>query len=755
MTLRILISLLFGAMLSACGGVDEGIPPITSGGTTASCIQDTWSRNIPGIGGGSVELTYEFLEDGTYIQRSYVDNISTADYISGSPNTNLDIDVLPGLSIDLGAMLNILGPFYSEGYFYTQGTWVLEESSGIITSTLPKNEFGHSIWSASSAKRDFDRNNPTPSQVASNTIDQYAYCKGDRLVVGAFYKEDDSNIAGLWDNLNSEFYVAEDYVGATQRFRSEDGEVYAKKPFAMTLLSDGYALRQCAQEGEMRGGNNASFYKVTSDNKITPTGGLLPPKVDVYTDYYEMLSDAYYYRLDSGLLSRVDINSGDVTELLELDKDTKVRTKARITGGIVVSTYKVGDSNDTLLLISDNSNDVLQVTLERGVFSGPWSDGELVLLANNDTGLIHKVDLMTGSLTAIPFEGAPAIDASMTSVSLVNEQLIVSSKSGDLHQFWTYSQSTQALELLASVSDTGSGYASIIAGDGGFDVFIKSGYRNESLGRIVHLSEADGYAATSDVSLNFIKFEPKGAATSKYFIFNSNGAGSYQLSLLDVVTQEISVISPSGVQVSNSFTTNSDGSRVIYMIGGLVTSEAGQVVVIDIAENGTVSHQIIDAGRSGQYASAHSGDVSAFYVQDYSDEGDSRSRLFAATGTGADMTLVTDEYTFGSSSSANGDDFIVNEQHLLAPAGDEYSAHELMLYNKSSQEFDFWDLNKVPDVSSSPRLLGTIGGETLISAWNLENSCYEPEGLLKFEGHYLWYENNYQGFAGVQWFTRN
>lgn len=737
----------------ACGGVDEdpgdGNPDLSS---ISSCMQDSWTRTIPGNNGGSIQLTYEFLENGTYIQRSNVDNISTAEYFGGIRNTNLDLDVLPGLSIDLGTALGILGPFYTEGYFYTEGSWEVEESSGVITTTLPKNAFGHSIWSASSAKRDFDRE--TSSQMTSKTIEQYVYCKSDRLVVGAFYKEDDSDIAGLWDNLDTEFYVSDDYVGASQRFRAEDGDIYASNSFAMELQSEGYALRRCSAGGEIRGGNNASFYKVTSDNTIVPTGGLLPAKVDVNKDYYEMLSDAFYYRLDVGLLSRVNTNNGDVTELLNLDEGIKARTHVKVQGGVVAVVYKVGDEYDTLFYISDTSDEVVQLRLERGVFSGPWSDGELVFLSNRETGAIHQLDFNTGALVVVPFDGAPTVSASGTNVFLVEGELIVRSISGDLHQYWTYSDTAQQLELLGAVSDVGGSYSKIFAGDGGFDVVITRSSSSTLPGRIVHLSEADDYAQTAEVSLEAESIEPKGDGSSRFFVLKTDSSGDYQLYLMDVFTNDMTLVSQPGNKANRIFTKNDDGSRVIYALGGWFDSEPGQMVVINITDAGLVSRQVIDTGRSTDEDSAHLGDASAFYVTAYTEEGDSYGRLFSASGSGAPMTLVTDELTFRDRSAGNGYDFIVSDHHLLAQARDEYSARELMLFNQLTQEFEFHDLNTVPDVSSSPRLLGTIGGETLISAWNLENSCHTPEGLLKFEENYLWYESDIRGFPGTQWFER-
>ncbi|MEK9766317.1 MAG: hypothetical protein VW274_07540, partial [Thalassolituus sp.] len=66
-------------LASGCGGVDPDPDPGTDPDltTTTACMQDSWTRVNDGSGGGKVELTYEILEDGTLIQRSYVDNIST------------------------------------------------------------------------------------------------------------------------------------------------------------------------------------------------------------------------------------------------------------------------------------------------------------------------------------------------------------------------------------------------------------------------------------------------------------------------------------------------------------------------------------------------------------------------------------------------------------------------------------------------------------------------------------------------------
>ena len=112
------------------------------------------------------------------------------------------------------------------------------------------------------------------------------------------------------------------------------------------------------------------------------------------------------------------------------------------------------------------------------------------------------------------------------------------------------------------------------------------------------------------------------------------------------------------------------------------------------------------------------------------------------------------EYTYGVNGAAFADEFLVTDAHFMTQARTVLSNRELLIYNPANEEFDFVDLNPIPDVSSAPKLHGSMGSKTLISAWDADNTCFDAKGSLKFEEGYLWYEIDGRGLAGGQWFYR-
>lgn len=755
MTYRMLLLFLSGLALAGCGGVDDDPDDPIDTSTTASCLQDTWSRTLQGSS-GHVDLTYEFLEDGTYIQRSYVDNISTAEYLGGVRNTDLDLPVLPGLSVDVGTALGILGPLYLEGYFHVEGTWAVDEESGIITTILPDTKFGHSIWSASGAESDFNRSVPDLSQVATETIEQYVYCTNSQLVVGAYYKQDDSDIAGLWDNLDNEFYVAEDYVGATQRFRAEsDNRVYASNSFAMALTSDGYALRRCAQQGAYRGGLDSELFWIEPQGTLTPAGLKLPsrrpPEIPI-SEPYEVLTSDYLYRIEEGdgALTRMSLLDGKVTEVYDFGPDVDVRRSLVTAQGVLIEMSLDYGRDGYLAYISEPAAEVVtHPVVPRDTYYRLYNDE--VVIADNAADRVYFYEPVSGEYTEIPFAGGYGDPDGTLYLSSIEDELVVQSNTatadGTNSRFWVYSDASEQFEVIAELDSSGS-YNRIIAGNDGYDV---AGRDESGLHVLVYLSAEQGFEATNTEVVAAGSYEAKGDASSRYFLREAD-AGVTRLYLLDITTGERSLLTPSGFSVLSA-DMNVDGSRVI----ATATDAGGKEyqLVIDLAADGSVVNtDYIERGDIGQEGIGHSGDVSAFYLQRRMATGEKVSTLYQVSQNGGGIQTVSDQYSFGDSDAAFGDDFITTSDALIAPARDEYSHREMLVYNRQTDTFDFHDLNPVPDVSSSPRLIGTLGSRALIQAWPLESSCYDPEGLLRFEENYLWYESDTKGFRGTQWFNR-
>lgn len=747
--------------LIACGGVDDGD---TGGGnpdlsSISSCMQDTWSRTIQGSS-GIIDLTYEFLENGTYIERSHVDNISTAEYIGGIRNTDLDLDVLPGLSIDVGTALGVLGAFYTEGYFYVAGTWSVDEASGVVTTSLPKTTFGHSIWSASGARNDFNRS----SSSSSNTVERYAYCKSDKLVVGAFRKDDDSDIAGSWDNLKNEFFVAEDHSGASLRYRDRDGDgyddIYRSYPYRMNLKADGYSLAACSGNGGVtaRTDQHASFYLIddAASERITPTGVAVPD--DPTTSLDEVTTENYLYRFYDGLVKRLDIQNGEQTTLADLGSKSKFGSYALIDGGLIVvhQTYNTSTKVRTTSLtrILDNSNTVLTLDLGENSFYEPIAFGERIILDAILGGIMYIFDPANGQLTTIPFDAPSSYSPSYIKPSVDGDKLftVQNNIAGTATSLWVFSNETGMLDEVTDL-DFGLGVASVYLSRDGFNVSYTDATTSEL--HIVHLSEANDYAPSTNVVVTESgRIEGVNSEESLFVVSINGDDGLRKFRLVNAITGESNIVSIDGHNVDYYSVVAGDASRVIYD----AAPESGvfgedKVVVLNIADNGTVTQQIIEYGAGSQFEAVAAGGISAFTVNPYQDEL-GRALFYFAPDSTPPMQLMSTEYTYGVYDAAFADEFLVTDAHFMVQARTVSSNRELLIYNPANEEFDFVDLNPIPDVSSSPKLHGSMGSKTLISAWNVDNTCFDAKGSLKFENGYLWYEIDGRGLAGGQWFSR-
>jgi hypothetical protein len=728
--------------LAACGGVDDEPDNPVDTSTISSCIQDNWTRTIRGTS-GSVDLTFEFREDGTYVQRSHVDNISTAEYLGGIENTDLDLPVLPGLSIDVGMLASILGPFYAEGHFHAEGTWAVDEESGVLTTVLPKRDFGHSIWSAGSAERDFGNEVPDLSQVETVTDEKYVYCSSGKLAVGAYYKEDDSDIAGVWQGISNEIYVPSDYVGLIDKRLSETGSVSSSASYQMVLGNDGYSLGYCTVAGKIRGDRTASFFRIKSDNSIVPTGTKLP--LATRHEAKEFVNGDYYYQVYTDGWKRTNIITGESTNLIG-DGISNYGNYVAVPDGVLVQSAR------SLLHIKDASNRIVDIAPEGNFIRYMWElDGEIIAF-DEDIGVTYKIDPVSLSLEIIPVEGNPSFEGTRNTPFLTNGELFIRRYTdAGLHTFWKYSPVDERFEFLFETEQPDKN-SIILAGDGGYDISFWA-YGNGTSNLLLHLDAANNYEVSASVSLDAVTIRRKGDHSSVFYVVERTGEDEVSFSMLNLLTGVKTLLAEPGIQVSD-ISISEDGSRVIYKAGGVFASEEDRVVVIHVDDTGAFTTQTIDVPGITGFRVAQQGDLAGFYINGYDEEGVLTSYLYSLYGADTVPELITDEYELKFSLGSAGNDFKTSTYHFAAPAVTEYSGSELLLFNPTTATYDYRELNTVPGVSSGNRFLGDYRGDTLIAAWLPEEACAAATGSLKFEGNYLWYEGDQPGFRNIQWFNR-
>lgn len=720
--------------LIACGGVDEGDTPDYS--TPTGCIQDEWTQTVANSR-GTVELTYEFLEDGTFIERSYADNISTADVIGG--DTDIDLDILPGIGIDVGALINLWGVFMVEGYFYTEGTWELNDETGLIALTLPKTVFGHSIWSASAAKLDFRL---TTSESSLGTTEQYAYCAGDQLVMGAF-KGNDSDISGEWDSVANIFTVADDHESATYEYRDEDGDVYLSKSFRLSLENDGYHLTSCARTSASE---SRTFWMIddSTEERVNATGVKVPKMTG--SKYFTVLTDQFLYRYDAGLLTRFDVMSGTEVTLINTVEEPHTVESTLIPGGFVaIETYLSGESYITRAL--DDGSAFVRMPLSSGTYKEPVTFNGDAVLANYDTGDVYFLKSGENTLSPISFNNiATSVVKTRVTAQSVEGELFVSQlgETGAAgieypHLFWKYSTESGQFEKLTEFNHVANIYK-IIPGIDGYDVYGAN--FNSRTHHFVHLDENNDYSVSSVLSIrdvnNQLGLLPSGSFDSQFYapINNNPGRGIYIVNALLGTTVGIT---EDGFNISEMFKTES-GSIII-------TQNNSTEIATVFDRNSNWSSLNIDTWFYDSFSAASVGEYYAFQ---------SRKDLYFGNGTSGSLEYLGADYAYGEYDGRDTPEFFSSDAHMGIQASKGKSQLELLLFNEQTETFDFFEINTLMGMGSYPRLVGRMGDRTLISAWDNGNSCTgNPiDGVLKMESGFLWLDSSATPFQKTIVFDR-
>ncbi len=752
--------------LVACGGVDEEPPGDVDMSTFTGCLQDTWTRASAPASGANVELTYEFLENGTFIQRSHVDNISTYEYLNGIENTDYDMEVLPGISLDIIMLLQILGPFYVEGYFHTQGTWTADNETGVVTMNLPATRaFGHSIWSANGAKNDFNRSYPNVESMELKSSDQYAYCTDDQLVVGTFRKDDDSDIAGLWNNLKDDFYVAEDYAGATYRLRVDTGELYSKSSYRMYLESDGYKLGSCLENGtgHRLPGLEPKYFVLTPEGELVDTGVVVPEQPEnPGFSYREILSDEYLYIYNEGTLVRRDIYTGNETTLNAPGLVGSLYAVEKIAGGLLLiaqeTDTETSDSFISAARIYDDSDEVSLTRLFPYVFVTVNRFGDLLMLKSSEAenSRIWTYDFVAGVTAQVAIPDDLIAGDFLSHFRRGDRALLLEEKVTGATWLWDYNFSSGEFEEVTSIPE--GVYGQIYPTDSGVDL-VRALYRQSDRDASItfsHLSAENDFALTYAESFpDYVRFQQRRDNMSQYFFSTQNrdNPNQEELYLVDTVMGTAKALSPEPheVGVPEYF---DDGNRILYRNEYPSSSYQNEMIAIRLEGNELAETQRFPFFAMYQYDAAALDGVTAFHLQSYVD-GEAVSYFYVADGPDSSFNLISTDYHFGEDNAAFGDDFIVSDYHMIAAGRTEYSGRELLMYNPETKGVDFMDVLPIPDASSALTYVGSLKSGTVLSGWDEDNGCAGPHGDLHFEEGNLWYENGIRSFSGTQWFVRD
>ncbi|WP_300427371.1 hypothetical protein [uncultured Thalassolituus sp.] len=295
---------LFSAILTGCGGEPIEEPPVEFN-TLAECAAADWQFTEDNEL-TYIETNYVFHDDGTVELKKYVDLDEWQLWLNAGQTGN-DVEIFPGVDLTLEQIGIILWLDNYTGYFYSEGTYQVDESAQQIAMTYPQAIAGHSRWGYSSAQSDFDSQSADAGEdISMTTVTETVTCEDNQLRF-ASYGNGTGNLDDPITGAQTHIEINTDsMIGRFVDYR-EPTPSHSVSYYELFPVDGGFTLNACSIPEEI------DSTPLTIDTRsgaayITQEAApVLLPEADHDT--------AYSYYADDGFLYRRDTQTGSEEQL--------------------------------------------------------------------------------------------------------------------------------------------------------------------------------------------------------------------------------------------------------------------------------------------------------------------------------------------------------------------------------------------------------------------------------------------------------
>ena len=296
--------ILLSSILTGCGGGDPVEEPPVEYNTLAQCAVGDWLFTEE-KGLTYFETNYVFHDDGRVELKKYVDVDNWQLWLNAGETGN-DVEIFPGVGLTLEQIGIVLWLGGYTGYFYTEGTYTVDEDAQKIRMTYPENLAGHSAWGYSSAASDFADEVASADEVVLGNYTETVTCADDQLRFASFGNGsgdigDEISGSQIQIEVNPDTMVGR-FHDSMERITSDRIKYYQLAP-----TDGGYDLYRCTAPSE------TSREPITID---TTTGPAFFSDGAPQSFAYEFNSDSQYsYFTSGGFLKRRNAETGYIDEI--------------------------------------------------------------------------------------------------------------------------------------------------------------------------------------------------------------------------------------------------------------------------------------------------------------------------------------------------------------------------------------------------------------------------------------------------------
>ena len=287
------LSLFLSLVLAGCGGEPIEEPPAEYNTLTECAIGDWLFTEEKGL--TYFETNYVFHEDGTVELKKFVD-VDNWELWLNAGETGNDVEIFPGVDLTLEQIGIVLWLSNYTGYFYTQGTYTVDEDAQQIIMTYPRYIVGQSRWGYNGAKSDFTTEKGNAgTDIEMTTESQTINCEDNQLIFASFGNstgnlEDPITGSQTHIDINPDTMIGR-FIDYTEPTPSQSIDYYQLSP-----IDGGYALNACSAPQET-GSTSISIDTRSGAAYITEeTAPYFLPEANTDAVYSYFARDGFLYR---------------------------------------------------------------------------------------------------------------------------------------------------------------------------------------------------------------------------------------------------------------------------------------------------------------------------------------------------------------------------------------------------------------------------------------------------------------------------
>ncbi|WP_369982845.1 hypothetical protein [Thalassolituus sp.] len=287
------LSLFLSLVLTGCGGEPIEEPPAEYNTLTECAIGDWLFTEEKGV--TYFETNYVFHEDGTVELKKFVD-VDNWELWLNAGETGNDVEIFPGVDLTLEQIGIVLWLSNYTGYFYTQGTYTVDEDAQQIIMTYPRYIVGQSRWGYNRAKSDFTTEKGNAgTDIEMTTESQTINCEDNQLIFASFGNKTGNlkdPITGSQTHIdvNPDTMIGR-FIDYTEPTPSQSIDYYQLSP-----IDGGYALNACSAPQES--GSNRIYIDTSSGEAVISeeSGPLSITEANIDETYAYFAIDGFLYR---------------------------------------------------------------------------------------------------------------------------------------------------------------------------------------------------------------------------------------------------------------------------------------------------------------------------------------------------------------------------------------------------------------------------------------------------------------------------